>query len=50
MIGELLFEVALVTMEKDHKNELERLMEDHETELLRLKQENFVLSAKVGSW
>jgi hypothetical protein len=38
---------AMMAMEKDHIAAMERLKNEHENELMKLKQENYVLSAKV---
>jgi hypothetical protein len=37
----------MAAMEKDHIAAMGRLKDDHEKEVMKLKQENYVLSAKV---
>ena len=41
------FVVDLAAQEKHYKQKLEQMSAQHEQELFKLKQENFVLSAKV---
>lgn len=42
-----LFSVELDAKEREHRRTVEQMKIDHEKELFDLKQENYVLSAKV---
>ena len=42
------FTAELAAAERDHKTKMEQMRVEHEQEIFKLKQENFVLSAKVS--